>query len=313
MNVSSARPEPANFSRIKLFLALSRTSHGILDMATPAFSALLWLGDFPPFHIILLGLMTTFAGYTAVYALNDVVDYRIDKEKIRRTGLNGQGSDLDTLWVRHPMAQGLLSFKEGVLWALGWSAVALTGAALLNPVCVLIFIVGCVLETLYCLLLKITHHRVIISGGVKTSGAIAAVFAVDPAPGVGYLICLFTLFFLWEIGGQNVPNDWTDIEEDRSLNAKTIPIRFGSDFSIRIVLGALLGTVMVTPVLFLFSQERFEGAYLAAAISAAGYLLILPAFQLWRVKEPRFAMALFNRASYFPSVLLAIVLVKLIS
>jgi hypothetical protein len=70
---------------------------------------------------------------------------------------------------------------------------------------------------------------------------------------------------------------------------------------------------MMTPLLFLFSRERFEGAYMAAAILAAGYLLILPALQLWQAKEPRFAMALFNRASYFPSVLLVIVLVKLIS
>jgi 4-hydroxybenzoate polyprenyltransferase len=312
LNVTSARPEPASFSRIKLFLALSRTSHGILDMATPTLAALLWLGAFPPPHIILLGLITTFAGYTAVYALNDVVDYRIDREKIRRTGLSGQGSDLDTLWVRHPMAQGLLTFRDGILWAVGWSIVALIGASLLNPVCALIFLIGCVLETLYCLLLKITHHRVIISGGVKTSGAIAAVFAVDPAPGAGYLICLFFLFFSWEIGGQNVPNDWADIEEDRSMHAKTVPVCFGSDFSIRIVMGALLCTVILTPVQFFLSQERFEWPYLVAAILAAGSLLILPAMRLWQVKEPRCAMALFNRASYFPVVLLAIVLAKLI-
>lgn len=312
MNVSSARPEAASFSRIKLFLALSRTAHGILDMATPTLAALLWLGAFPPLHIILLGLITTFAGYTAVYALNDVVDYRIDKEKIGRTGLGGQGSDLDALWVRHPMAQGLLSFRDGLFWALGWAIVALIGASLLNPVCALIFIIGSVLEALYCLLLKITHHRVIISGGVKTSGAIAAVFAVDPAPGAGYLLCLFFLFFFWEIGGQNVPNDWADIEEDRSLEAKTVPVRFGSEFSIRIVLGALLCTVAVTPLPFLFSKGRFEWPYLAAAILAACYLLILPAVRLWKKKAPRSAMALFNSASYFPVVLLAIVLVKLI-
>ena len=309
--MTSARPEPATFSRIKLFLALSRTSHGILDMATPTLAALLWLGAFPPLHIVFLGLMTTFAGYTAVYALNDVVDYRIDKEKLGRTGLNGQGSDLDTLWVRHPIAQGLLSFREGLCWALGWSIVALIGASLLNPVCAIIFILGSALEALYCLLLKITHHRVIISGGVKTSGAIAAVFAVDPVPEVGYLISLFMLFFLWEIGGQNVPNDWADMEEDRALQAKTVPVCFGSDFSIRIVLGALLCTVAITPLPFLFSKGRFEWPYLAAAEIAAGCLLILPAVRLRQVKAPRLAMALFNSASYFPLALLAIVLVKL--
>jgi 4-hydroxybenzoate polyprenyltransferase len=66
-------------SRLKLFLALSRTPHGLLDMCTPAFGALLWLGHFPSFSVVVIGLVTTFAGYTAVYALNDIVDYKVDK------------------------------------------------------------------------------------------------------------------------------------------------------------------------------------------------------------------------------------------
>ncbi|HSQ85183.1 MAG TPA: hypothetical protein VLM43_10715, partial [Desulfobacterales bacterium] len=73
-------------SRLKLFWALSRTPHGLLDMATPALGALLWLGRFPSFEVILIGLITTFAGYTAVYALNDVIDYRVDKEKLKLCG-----------------------------------------------------------------------------------------------------------------------------------------------------------------------------------------------------------------------------------
>ena len=71
------------FNRIKLFLALSRTPHGILDMATPALGALLWLGAFPPWPVVVIGLLTAFAGYTAVYALNDIIDFRVDKERVR--------------------------------------------------------------------------------------------------------------------------------------------------------------------------------------------------------------------------------------
>src|SRR5512135_1255253 len=73
-------------SRLKLFLALSRTPHGLLDLAAPALAALLWLGRFPPLSVTALGLLTVFAGYTAVYALNDVVDYRVDREKLRLKG-----------------------------------------------------------------------------------------------------------------------------------------------------------------------------------------------------------------------------------
>jgi sulfite exporter TauE/SafE len=113
--------------RLKLFFALSRTPHGLLDMATPAFGALLWLGAFPPPHIIFLGLITTFAGYTSVYALNDVIDFKSDREKVKKGRLNGSGNDLDAVLVRHPMAQGLLSFREGLLWSIAWGLWAMIG------------------------------------------------------------------------------------------------------------------------------------------------------------------------------------------
>jgi 4-hydroxybenzoate polyprenyltransferase len=280
-------------------------------MTAPAFAALLWLGAFPEPGIVLLGLLTTFAGYTAVYALNDVVGYRQDKEKTEKSLLL-ERNDLDAVWVRHPMAQDLLSFRAGLAWALGWSAVAAVGAYLLNPVCLLIFLAGCVLEALYCLLLKITHHRVIISGGVKTSGAMAAVFAVDPNPEARFLLLLFLLFFFWEIGGQNVPNDWSDLEEDRKLNVRTVPVRFGPDRSLTIILVSLFLTVGITAVIFNFSQATYPWPYVLLALLTAGILLLRPAWQLYRRREASDAMNLFNKASLFPLSMLVVVLVKVL-
>lgn len=236
------------YSRLKLFFALSRTPHGLLDMATPALGALLWLGRFPAFGVIVLGLITAFAGYTAVYALNDVIDYRVDKEKIKLCGNPGIDCDLDAAMVRHPMAQGHLSFTEGLLWTVGWSIVAIWGAFHLNPICILIFIVGGILETVYCLLLKVTHFRTLVSGGVKTAGALAGVFAVDPTPSPVFLLVLFLWLFLWEIGGQNVPNDLTDIEEDRRLHAQTIPVHLGPDLANTIILVSLIVSAILSVV-----------------------------------------------------------------
>ncbi len=280
-------------------------------MATPAFAALLWLGGFPPLSTVIIGLITTFAGYTAVYALNDVVDYKEDKKKLRQSGIDTALNDLDAVWVRHPMAQGMLSFKAGLVWALGWATIAAIGAFLLNPICLVIFITGCGLEMLYCLLLKITHHRVIVSGGVKTSGGMAAIFAVDPSPDIGFLIAFFLLLFFWEIGGQNVPNDWADMEEDRHLQAKTIPVRFGPDFSLSIILTSLVLAWIMTGVVFYVAPPVFEFYQVAAALALAGFLLMLPAWQLFRSRSPIDAMALFNRASYFPLSLLGITLLQL--
>ncbi len=303
----------SGLSRLKLFWALSRTPHGLLDMATPALGALLWLGHFPSFEVIILGLITTFAGYTAVYSLNDIIDYHTDKEKISRCVDVDIECDLDAFMVRHPMAQGYLSFKEGLLWTVTWSIVAILGAYYLHPVCVVIFIMGCVLETVYCLLLKVSHLRTLVSGGVKTAGAIAGVFAVDPYPSPLFLLMLLFWLFLWEIGGQNIPNDWTDIEEDRRLHARTIPVRLGVERAGVIIMVSLVLAFFMNIVLFLISPLSFGLFYFIVIIAINLYILLIPALVLNETKERTKAIALFNKASYYPLATFVIVLIKLIS
>ena len=308
---------PSHFSgmaRLKLFFALSRTPHGLLDMCTPAFGALLWLGHFPPVYIIVIGIITTFAGYTAVYALNDVIDYKSDKEKASKGGFSNTGSDLDSIIVRHPMAQGLLSFNEGLIWALGWTALALVGAYILNPVCVLIFLCGCALETLYCLLWRVSPFRTIVSGAVKTSGALAAVFAVDPQPSGTYILCLFFLLFFWEIGGQNIPNDGFDVEEDQRFNARTIPVVYGIQSANVVIVASVILTLIMGVVIFCLSWSfNFISLIFICMTTVVGvYLLLLPALKLYQSHNRSHALALFNKASYYPAALLIIVLVKLI-
>jgi 4-hydroxybenzoate polyprenyltransferase len=303
----------AGLSRIKLFLALSRTPHGLLDMATPAFAALLWLGAFPSLGVTLLGLLTTFAGYTAVYALNDLVDYRHDKTKVDLGGFNSLGSDLDALLVRHPMAQGFLSFSEGLVWSMAWALIAVIGAYLLNPVCVVIFLIGCMLEAVYCLLWRVSPMRTLANGVVKTMGAMAAVFAVDPSPSPLFLTALFTCLFFWEIGGQNIPNDWIDLEEDRRLGARTVIFEFGPQRASRFILGSLVIAVVFSVVMVALAGIAPAPAVFLVVLVAGTFLLLVPAVGLFRTRSRESAMTLFNRASWYPLVLLAVTLVHIVS
>jgi 4-hydroxybenzoate polyprenyltransferase len=301
------------FSRVKLFFALSRTPHGLLDLATPALAALLWFGGAPPFGVTVVGLLTVFAGYTAVYALNDVVDYRVDQEKLKVTGGRPKASYLDALFMRHPMAQGEVSFGEGLLWTLAWAAMALAGAYYLNPVCAYIFLAGCLLETVYCLMLRVSHLRTLVSGLVKSLGGVAAVFAVDPYPAPGFLLILFLWLFCWEIGGQNIPADWHDVEEDKSLGAQTIPVRYGPERSSAMVLGMLTLSVVLGALLVRFSPLKFTPVMVILAAVAGIVLLLLPALRLYRTKDKEQAAALFNRASYYPLAMLSLALVNLMA
>ena len=314
MAETSCQYDLTGLARLKLFWALSRTPHGLLDMCTAALASLLWLGHFPSFKIIGLGLITVFSGYTAIYALNDVVGYRSDKRKLQQRNLRGfdDCEDLDARLVRHPMARGLLSFKEGLLWSSAWALLALIGAYLLNPICLLIFICGSILETIYCLMWNISPSRTIISGVVKTAGPIAAVFAVDPNPSMSYLMVLFLLMFFWEIGGQNVPNDWSDIGEDTRFQAQTVPIRLGLEQANVIIFGSIILTIILSGILLVLSNVAFELPFILAFAFVGLYFLLLPTIKLYRSEESSYAMILFNKASYYPLALLVVVVIKLL-
>ena len=304
--------EYSGFSKIKLFLALSRTPHGLLDICTPLLIALLWLGHPPDLRTIVLGIIAAFAGYTAVYALNDIVDYRVDKEKISQAGFDRDSNYLDGTHIRHPLARGYLSMPEAIAWAGGWAVLSLFAAYLLNPVCSLVLLIGCVLEAVYCLMLRVSHLRTLLSGIVKTLGGLAAVFAVDASPEPGLLLLIFFWLFFWEIGGQNVPADWHDIEEDRVMRARTVPVYFGHKTASTIVLVTLSISLALSVVLFRTVPLRLPLPFYTAAVIIGFYLLIIPAFRLFRNRDRDAAAALFNRASWYPLALLIVVLVALV-
>lgn len=290
---------------MKRFFALSRTTHGVLDLAMPGFCAILWLGNFPQWQVILLSIFTAFAAYTATYALNDLVGIAVDQEKFAG-GINA-GYSVEASDMRYPLAQNILSYRSGWLWFAGWFALALIGSYLLNPSIVIILVAATILEVVYCLLLKITYLRTFVSGLVKSSGPIAAVFVVDSAPSPYLLLLILAWVFCWEIGGQNVPADWNDTVEDKRVHAKTIPIHFGPQKAGLIVLLALGLTVLISMFLPRVSPMTLGWPYLLASAAAGYFLLLNPGFQLYRLQEGRQAAALFDKASYYPMAQLLII------
>lgn len=290
---------------MKRFFALSRTTHGVLDLAMPGFVALLWLGAFPAWQVILLSLFTAFAGYTAIYALNDLVGIAVDKEKFAG-GINA-GYSVEASEMRYPLAQKVLSYKEGLLWFAGWFIAALIGSYFLNPIIVFILIAAAILEVIYVLLLKVTYLRTFVSGLVKSSGPIAAIYVVNPNPPIQLVLLVLAWIFFWEIGGQNVPADWNDTVEDKRVNAKTIPLQLGTKIAGWIVVATLLLTVIISLFLPIVSPLNLGWLYLLASAAAGAYLLLRPAIQLSREHEGRQAAKLFDSASLYPMAQLTII------
>jgi 4-hydroxybenzoate polyprenyltransferase len=290
---------------MKRFFALSRTAHGVLDIAAPGFYALLWLGHFPEWQVILLSLFTAFAAYTAIYALNDLVGIMVDREKFAG-GINA-GYSVEASDMRYPLAQGVLSYRSGWLWFAAWFSLALVSSYLLNPTIVFILIAATILEVIYCLLLKVTYLRTFVSGLVKSSGPIAAIFVVDPNPAPALLLLLLAWVFFWEIGGQNTPADWNDTVEDKRVNAKTIPLQLGTQKAGIIVLITLGITVIVSMFLPITSPLTLGIPYVVASVAAGFALLLVPGYRLYSTQEGRRAAALFDQASYYPMAHLIII------
>ena len=274
----------------------------------PGFVALLWLGHFPSWRVLLISLLTVVAGYTAIYALNDLVGVKLDREKFAVAGIN-QGYSVEASDMRYPLAQNILSVRSATAWFIFWFSLALIGAYLLNPPIVLIAIAAGALEVIYCKLIKVSYWRTLVSGLVKSAGPIAAVFVVVPHPSAGLLLLLLAWLMCWEIGGQNIPADWNDIEEDKRINAKTIPLVLGPQVAGLLVVIALMLTVVLGLFLPLMSPLALGLPYLAASTAAGSCLLLWPGMQLYRSHADRKAAKLFDLASLYPLAQLVIILV----
>lgn len=291
---------------MKRFFALSRTPHGVLDLAAPGFIAVLWLGNFPAWQTLILSLCTAFAAYTAIYALNDLVGIAVDKEKFSE-GINA-GYSVEASDLRYPLAQHVLNYRAGALWFVGWFIVAIIGSYLLNPVIIVILISAAILEVIYCLLLKITFLRTFISGLIKSSGPAAAIYVVDPHPSFHLVLLVLAWTFFWEIGGQNVPADWNDTTEDKRVNAKTIPLEFGTSIASMIILLSLGLTVLISLILPKISPLELNWAYLVMSLVSGTVLLLHPGYQLYKQQTAgRMAAKLFDKASYYPLAQLVII------
>ena len=108
-----------------------------------------------------------------------------------------------------------------------------------------------------------------------------------------------------------MPADWTDIEEDRKLQATTIPVRLGVESANRIVLVCVSAAIALSLVLLGFAPGGFRFPMGVTVLAVGGYLLFIPAYRLYKSKDRHDAMGLFNRASYYPLVLLVAAVTRL--
>jgi 4-hydroxybenzoate polyprenyltransferase len=288
---------------VKALYGFSRGTQAALSVAQPLIAALI-ADDHPAPPRLAAATLAAFAGFFAVFAVNDILDAPLDRRRFAHIR-HYEGVDLDSVGGRHPLAQGRLSLVMALAWVVGLSTLALVIAALLNWVCVALFITAALLQVAYCRLATVTPYKFLISGVMVAVGAAAGWFAVsttvDPLR-----LGLFALWMAaWEIGGRNIPNDLADVDEDAHLGVRTVPVVFGPRASAVVAFGFLLTASAAGCALAYAAWPSFGLIGLTGAVLASGLTLLRPGIALLRRPEPAVALTAFNQAAFHPVCVLA--------
>lgn len=265
----------------------------MLSVAQPALGALLALGGLPDARTVGLGLVAATCGYLAVFSLNDVLDRRADERALPEGKAEIDGYDLDTAYLRHPLACGELPAWAGYVWVAGLAAVAAVIAWVLAPACLVLFAASVALEVVYCLLRSVTWAKTVVSGVMVGVGGLAGWVAVSPLD--GRAAAFFAFLALWEVAGRNLPNDLADVEADARVGIRTVATVFGWRASA--VATAAGGVATLAALAFTPLPMPAK----AASLGFGAWAMAFPAARLAARPSPRLAGEYFNRASLLPA------------
>ena len=279
---------------------LSRGRQALINIVQPGIGAVLAVGGLPGWRALGIGLVASWAGFFAVFSLNDVLDHKVDAESLRAGKDDARGFDVDMAFQRHPLAHGTLSLRLSVLWVLGLAVVAGVGAALLSPLALLFFALAVAIEVAYCLLRRVTWTKTILSGLMVGCGGLAGWTAVAPLRPAALTVFAFLAF--WELS-RNMANDLGDIRSDAAVGIRTVSTTFGPVVAARADLVA--AAAMLGSVVFLTQNA----AALTVALVSAVWLVVLPMEHLVREPDSEHAVRYFNHISWYPEAILLAVLV----
>jgi len=281
----------------------SRGKQALLTIAQPALGAVLALAGLPAWRVIAIGLPAALAASFALYALNDLLDRKVDARSLAVGKSAVPDHDLDTTFVRHPLARGVLSLRVSVAWVGGLTLVAVVGTAALNPLALLFFAAAVATQVVYCALRCVTYWKTVLSGVMVGCGGLAGWVAVAPLRLSA--LSLFAFLASWEIGGRNIVNDLSDLESDARVGIRTVASVRGEAAAARAAAAVAAACLVSTALL----PMPLMSVVLALALGA--WSLGRPAAKLLRRPTPAQAASYFNHGSLYPDLVLLAALVGL--
>ncbi|MGK5532569.1 UbiA family prenyltransferase [Streptomyces sp. URMC 129] len=291
---------------VRALYGFSRGTQATLSVAQPLLGVFLADGSPSPARLGLV-VAASLAGYFAVFAANDLIDARLDRERFAYLRAY-QGFDIDSAGGRHPLAQGRLSPVAGAVWVTVLGALALTLSAMLSWVCAALLVAAALLEAAYCALARVTPYKFLLTGVMVALGGCVGWFAVSSDVDRPLLWLFCGWLAAWEIGGRNIVNDWADVEEDVHLGVRTVPVVYGYRVSGLLTFAFLAVAVVSGTGMAVAALPSCGPLGVAGTLLAGLYTLLAPGLRLLRAPYPENAMAVFNRASLYPPAMLLIIL-----
>jgi 4-hydroxybenzoate polyprenyltransferase len=279
-----------------LLFDLSRGQQALLSMAQPGLAAVLALNGLPSLRTTVIGLVAAWSGFFAVFSLNDVLDREVDARSLRAGKDDVEGYDIDTTFLRHPLARGDLTLTVASAWVVVLGVIAAGAAFALSPLCLACFAGAVGLEVAYCGLRSVTWLKTIVSGLMVGLGGLAGWTAVAPLRWPA--LAVFVFLALWEVGGRNLANDLADLESDARVGIKTVATTFGCP-------AAATATAVVAAALVAAAALPLPAPAVVLALALGGWSLGRPAVQLLRRPTSAQAASYFNHASLYPALVLA--------
>jgi 4-hydroxybenzoate polyprenyltransferase len=143
-------------------------------------------------------------------------------------------------------------------------------------------------------------------------GGLAGVWAVTPEPRLGMVIMFFAWAFAWEVGCRNIPNDWSDLEEDVHLGIRTVPVRYGRTKASLISFVIVCATAVLGLAFPLVVPIPLGWAYAAGTLFVSVFFLLVPALRWLREQTTPSALAFFNLACFYPLAVFAVLTLSIL-
>lgn len=302
-----SRSSPNIIQLARAYLGMSRALVAIFVVAHAGLASIFALGRLPDLRTIVIGILACFFGTASLISLNDLLDVELDKKRLKQ---DSKEFDIGSLFIQHPVAKGIISFQAGVVWVVITGLASMYFMALLNYQLWFLFLAIAVCVYLYCRLSQLTYWKFLAVATAVTLGAVAGWLAVAWPQKATFTFALFIIWtFLWEIGGRNLPNDFNDLEEDRQLKIKTIPVVFGPQRAAQIIFFVLILTYLVSIPLLL--TAKLPLIFALATFLLGVYLLILPAYRLLKNPTSQMSVKLYNRSALYPVSMLLILMLTI--